>query len=191
VTKHKLMWLILITVPFWTSYLLRVFAWKVILGYNGVINSGLMELGLISEPLEFLLYNPFAVVLTLAHAWAAFAILPIYVSLEKIDRSLLEAASDLGENPVWCFLRVTLPLSMPGLIAASLLVFIPTVGDFVTPNLVGGTSGIMIGNVIQSLFGRANNWPFGAALSIISMVAITLIIVTFLRGPRILRRLAV
>jgi spermidine/putrescine transport system permease protein len=188
VTKHKLMWLILITVPFWTSYLLRVFAWKVILGYNGVINSGLMELGLISEPLEFLLYNPFAVVLTLAHAWAAFAILPIYVSLEKIDRSLLEAASDLGENPVWCFLRVTLPLSMPGLIAASLLVFIPTVGDFVTPNLVGGTSGIMIGNVIQSLFGRANNWPLGAALSIISMVAITLMIVTFLRGPRIFRR---
>ena len=147
-----------------------------------------MELGLISEPLEFLLYNPFAVVLTLAHAWAAFAILPIYVSLEKIDRSLLEAASDLGENPVWCFLRVTLPLSMPGLIAASLLVFIPTVGDFVTPNLVGGTSGIMIGNVIQSLFGSANNWPLGAALSIISMVAITLMIVTFLRGPRIFRR---
>jgi spermidine/putrescine transport system permease protein len=190
VTKHKLIWLILITVPFWTSYLLRVFAWKVILGYNGVINSGLIELGLISEPLEFLLYNPFAVVLTLAHAWAAFAILPIYVSLEKIDRSLLEAASDLGENPVWCFLRVTLPLSMPGLIAASLLVFIPTVGDFVTPNLVGGTSGIMIGNVIQSLFGRGNNWPFGAALSIISMMAITLMIVTFLRGPGILRRLA-
>ena len=120
VTKHKLMWLILITVPFWTSYLLRVFAWKVILGYNGVINSGLMELGLISEPLEFLLYNPFAVVLTLAHAWAAFAILPIYVSLEKIDRSLLEAATDLGDDPVKRFLRITLPLSMPGLIAASL-----------------------------------------------------------------------
>ncbi len=188
VTKHKLIWLILITVPFWTSYLLRVFAWKVILGYNGVINSGLVELGLISEPLVFLLYNPFAVVLTLAHAWAAFAILPIYVSLEKIDRSLLEAASDLGENPVWCFLRVTLPLSMPGLIAASLLVFIPTVGDFVTPNLVGGTSGIMIGNVIQSLFGRGNNWPLGAALSIITMMAITLLIVVFLRGPRSFRR---
>jgi spermidine/putrescine transport system permease protein len=188
VTKHKLIWLILITVPFWTSYLLRVFAWKVILGYNGVINSGLVELGLISEPLVFLLYNPFAVVLTLAHAWAAFAILPIYVSLEKIDRSLLEAATDLGDDPVKRFLRITLPLSMPGLIAASLLVFIPTVGDFVTPNLVGGTSGIMIGNVIQSLFGRANNWPLGAALSIITMMAITLMIVVFLRGPRSFRR---
>ena len=188
VTKHKLIWLILITVPFWTSYLLRVFAWKIILGYNGVINSGLMELGLIAEPLQFLLYNPFAVVITLAHAWAAFAILPIYVSLEKIDRSLLEAATDLGDNPVMRFLRVTLPLSMPGLIAASLLVFIPTVGDYVTPKLVGGTTGIMIGNVIQSMFGKANNWPLGAALSIISMLAITLMIVLFLWGTRSFRK---
>lgn len=188
VTKHKLIWLILITVPFWTSYLLRVFAWKIILGYNGVINSGLMELGLIAEPLAFLLYNPFAVVLTLAHAWAAFAILPIYVSLEKIDRSLLEAATDLGDGRIKRFIRITLPLSMPGLIAASMLVFIPTVGDYVTPNLVGGTSGIMIGNVIQSLFGRGNNMPFGAALSIITMVAITVMICLFLWGTRSFRR---
>ncbi len=187
VTKHKLIWLILITVPFWTSYLLRVFAWKIILGYKGVINSGLIELGVISEPLGFLLYNPFAVVLTLAHAWAAFAILPIYVSLEKIDRSLLEAATDLGDGPVMRFLRVTLPLSMPGLIAASLLVFIPTVGDYVTPKLVGGTS-IMIGNVIQSMFGVSNNWPFGAALSIITMITITVMICLFLWGTRSFRR---
>ncbi len=176
VTRNKLLWLILITVPFWTSYLLRVFAWKVILGYNGVINSGLKSLGLIAEPLEFLLYNPTAVVITLAHAWAAFAILPIYVSLEKIDRSLIEAATDLGDGPVMRFLRVTLPLSMPGVIAAGLLVFIPTVGDYVTPRLVGGTTGIMIGNIIQSMFGRGNNWPMGAALSVISMVTITLVV---------------
>jgi len=188
VTKHKLIWLILITVPFWTSYLLRVFAWKIILGYNGVINSGLIELGLITEPLQFLLYNPFSVVLTLAHAWAAFAILPIYVSLEKIDRSLLEAATDLGDTPVMRFLRVTLPLSMPGLIAASLLVFIPTVGDYVTPKLVGGTTGIMIGNVIQSMFGKAANWPLGAALSIITMIAITLVIGLFLWGTKSFRK---
>jgi spermidine/putrescine transport system permease protein len=128
------------------------------------------------------------VVLTLAHAWAAFAILPIYVSLEKIDRSLLEAATDLGDTPVKRFRRVTLPLSMPGVVAASLLVFIPTVGDFVTPNLVGGTSGTMIGNVIQSLFGRGNNWPFGASLSIITMFTITMLIVAFLWGNRILKR---
>ncbi len=180
VKKQKLVWLILITVPFWTSYLLRVFAWKIILGYNGVINSGLGSLGLIKEPLQFLLYNPTAVVITLAHAWAAFAILPIYVSLEKIDRSLLEAATDLGDGPAMRFLRVTLPLSMPGVIAASLLVFIPTVGDYVTPKLVGGTTGIMIGNVIQSMFGKANNWPMGAALSVISMLVITLLVTAFL-----------
>ncbi len=188
VTRHKLLWLILITVPFWTSYLLRVFSWKIILGYNGVLNSGLKSLGLIEEPLMFLLYNPFAVVITLAHAWAAFAILPIYVSLEKIDRSLLEAATDLGDGPVMRFLRVTLPLSMPGVIASSLLVFIPTVGDYVTPKLVGGTTGIMIGNVIQSQFGKANNWPMGAALSVISMIAITLLICAVLWGTKRARR---
>ncbi len=180
VKKNKLIWLILITVPFWTSYLLRVFAWKVILGYNGVINSGLISLGVIGEPLEFLLYNPTAVVLTLAHAWAAFAILPIYVSLEKIDRSLLEAATDLGDTPRERFWRVTWPLSLPGMIAAGLLVFIPTVGDYVTPKLVGGTTGIMIGNIVQSQFGKANNWPMGAALSVISMLLITILVVTFI-----------
>jgi spermidine/putrescine transport system permease protein len=180
VHRRKLLWIILITVPFWTSYLLRVFAWKVILGFNGAINSGLVHAGLIQQPLEFLLYNPTAVTITLAHAWAAFAILPIYVSLEKIDRSLLEAATDLGDNPVQRFFRVTLPLSMPGTIAATLLVFIPTVGDYVTPSLVGGTSGIMIGNVIASLFGKANNQPLGSAVSIMSMIIITILVCIFL-----------
>ncbi|MEM7172923.1 MAG: ABC transporter permease [Pseudomonadota bacterium] len=180
VKKNKLMWIILITVPFWTSYLLRVFAWKIILGYSGVVNSGLMTMGWIQAPLEFLLYNQFAVVLTLAHAWAAFAILPIYVSLEKMDKTLLEAATVLGDGPVMRFFRVTLPLSMPGVVAASLLVFIPTVGDFVTPALLGGPKGLMIGNLIQLQFAKANNWPLGAALSIISLMAITLCVCAFL-----------
>ena len=187
IKRDKLVWLILITVPFWTSYLLRVFAWKIVLGYNGVVNSGLTSLGFIDEPVTFLLYNETAVVITLAHAWAAFAILPIYVSLEKIDRSLLEAASDLGEGPIMAFLRVTLPLSLPGVIAASLLVFIPTVGDFVTPSLVGGTTGIMVGNVIQSLFEGQANWPMGAALSFISMFVITLVVCVFLWGTKRVR----
>nr|VFJ53922.1 MAG: spermidine/putrescine transport system permease protein [Candidatus Kentron sp. FM]VFJ54792.1 MAG: spermidine/putrescine transport system permease protein [Candidatus Kentron sp. FM]VFK08898.1 MAG: spermidine/putrescine transport system permease protein [Candidatus Kentron sp. FM] len=182
VTRHKMVWLILITLPFWTSYLLRVFAWKLILGYNGVINSGLLWLGVIEQPLDFLLYNASAVVLTLAHAWAAFAILPIYISLSKIDRSLLEAAHDLGEGPVMTFFRVTLPLSLPGVVAAALLVFIPTVGDYVTPKLVGGTTGIMIGNLIQSAFGRGDDWPLGAAISVVSMAAITLAVCIFLLG---------
>ncbi len=179
VKRNKLVWLILITVPFWTSYLLRVFAWKVVLGFNGVINSGLMTLGIIEAPLEFILYNPTAVVITLAHAWAAFAILPIYVSLEKIDRSLLEAAADLGEGPGMSFLRVTLPLSMPGVIVSSLLVFIPTTGDYVTPNLVGGPTGIMIGNIVVSLFGNANNWPLGATTAVMSMLFIAFLVCIF------------
>ena len=188
IKTNKLVWLILITVPFWTSYLLRVFAWKLMLGYNGVVNSGLKSIGVISEPLEFLLYNPTAVTITLAHAWAAFAILPIYVSLEKIDRSLLEAARDLGENAFMTFVRVTLPLSLPGVIAASLLVFIPTVGDYVTPSLVGGPSGIMIGNIIQSMFGKAFNWPLGAAISVMVMFTITAMVCAFLWGTHQFRR---
>jgi spermidine/putrescine transport system permease protein len=182
VQRNKMMWLILITLPFWTSYLLRVFSWKLILGYNGVINSALMSLGLIDQPLDFILYNTNAVVLTLAHAWAAFAILPIFVSLQKIDKTLIEAAHDLGEGNLATFMRVTLPLSMPGVIAASLLVFIPTVGDYVTPKLVGGPNGLMIGNLIQTAFGRLDNWPLGAAISVISMLTVTAVVCAFLFG---------
>jgi len=173
VRRHKIIWLILITIPFCTSYLLRVFAWKIILGYNGIINSGLKWLGIIDQPLAFLLHNPLAVVITLAHAWAPIAILPIFVSLEKMDRSLLEAATDLGDSPVQRFLRVTLPLSIPGVVAASMLVFIPTVGDYITPQLVGGPDGMMVGSLMHALFFRANDWPLGSALAIISALAIT------------------
>jgi spermidine/putrescine transport system permease protein len=172
VTSHKALWIVLLTIPFWTSYLLRVFAWKIVLGYNGAINTGLKALGIISAPLEFLLYNPVAVMITLAHAWVTFAVLPIYVSLDKIDRSLLEAATDLGDSKWQRFWRVTLPLSAPGTIAASLLVFIPTVGDYVTPTLVGGPGGTMVGNLIQELFLKQDNAPLGAALSIVMMLVI-------------------
>ncbi len=178
-TSKKSLWLLLITIPFWSSYLLRVFSWKLILGFNGVLNSALIGLGITREPLSFLLYNEFAVVLTLAHAWAPFAILPLYVSLQKIDRSLLEAATDLGSGPVRRFLRVTLPLTIPGIIAASLIIFIPTVGDYVTPALVGGSDGKMIANLIQVQFGAANNWPLGATLSLLSMFVVGLVAISF------------
>jgi spermidine/putrescine transport system permease protein len=180
ITKNKLTWLILINIPFVTSYLLRVLAWKIMLGDRGVINGTLEGLGFIEEPLGFLLYSRFAVVLTLTHAWAAFAILPIYVSLQKIDRSLLEAAADLGDGPIKRFLRITLPLSMPGVIAAAVIEFIPTVGDYLTPMMVGGTRGIMIGQIIAAQFGAANNWPLGAALTIITMFTITGIVCAFI-----------
>ncbi|MEQ1936709.1 ABC transporter permease [Mesorhizobium sp. CN5-321] len=172
--RHKGLWLFLITIPFWTSYLLRVMSWKVILGYNGVLNSGLEALGIIHEPITALLYNSTAVIITLVHAWAAFAILPIFVSLEKVDRTLIEAARDLGDGPLRSFLRVTLPLSAPGVISALLIVMIPTVGDYVTPKLVGGKDGVMIANAIQAQFGRAANWPLGAALSVTTMIVVTL-----------------
>ena len=183
-TQRKTLWLLLVTIPFWSSYLLRVFAWKLILGFNGVLNSGLMTTGVIEEPLTVLLYNAGAVVLTLAHAWAPFAILPIYVSLQKIDKSLLEAATDLGEGPVMRFLRVTLPLSVPGIIAACLIIFIPTVGDYVTPALVGGSDGKMIANLIQIQFGAANNWPLGATLSLLAMLIVTFVALVFVIGAR-------
>jgi len=187
--QRKSLWIFMITIPFWTSYLIRVFLWKVILGYNGVLNSGLQVAGIIEEPLSFILYNANAVVITLAHAYAPFAILPIYVALEKIDRSLLEAAQDLGESALRAFWRVTLPLAMPGVVAAVLIVFIPTIGDYVTPRLVGGPGGLMIANMIQTQFLRLNDAPMGAALAVLAMLivgACALIFVAlnarFLRG---------
>lgn len=172
--SRKSLWLFLITIPFWTSYLIRVFLWKVILGYNGVVNTALLELRLIDEPLTFILYNLNSVVITLAHAYAVFAILPIYVALEKIDRSLLEAAQDLGENRLTTFLRVTLPLSVPGIVGAVLIVFIPVIGDYITPELMGGPGGRLMSNMIQVQFLQINDAPLGSALSIVTMLAVGL-----------------
>ena len=177
--SKKSIWLFLITIPFWTSYLIRVFLWKVILGYNGVINSALLQLGIIDEPLTFILYNVNAVIITLAHAFAPFAILPIFVVLEKIDRSLLEASQDLGETKFFTFLRVTLPLSMTGVVGAVLIVFIPTIGDYVTPELMGGAGGKLIANMIQTQFLQLNNAPLGAALAIVAMICVTAISLIF------------
>ncbi|SFR39172.1 spermidine/putrescine transport system permease protein [Yoonia tamlensis] len=176
---RKSLWLFLITIPFWTSYLIRVFLWKVILGYNGVINTGLLNIGLIDEPLTFILYNVNAVIITLAHAFAPFAILPIFVALEKIDRSLLEASQDLGESKFMTFIRITLPLAMPGVVGAVLIVFIPTIGDYVTPELMGGAGGKLIANMIQTQFLALNNAPLGAALAIVAMLCVTAISLVF------------
>lgn len=187
--NRKALWLFLITIPFWTSYLIRMFLWKVILGYNGVLNSLLLWLEMITEPVTFLLYNANAVVIALTHGWAPFAILPIFVSLEKIDRSLLEASKDLGDNSVQQFFRVILPLSAPGVIGAALIIFIPTVGDYITPKLVGGTDGLMIANMIQVQFSKANNAPLAAALSMSSLMIVSFIAIVFvLFNKKYLRR---
>lgn len=174
--RHRNLLLFLVSLPFWTSYLLRVFSWKIVLAYNGVLNSALLELGLIHEPITALLNTPSAVVITLAHAYAAFAVLPIYVSLSSVPGNLFEAAADLGARSSQRFIRVILPLSMPGVLSAALVVFVPTVGDYVTPALVGGPSSTLIGSLIQSQFGKADDWPAGSAMAVVSMFAIGLVI---------------
>ncbi len=156
----------LVIVPLWVSYLVRGYAWKTILGTDGVLNGFLQYFHVTHEPVSALLYSPFAVVLMLTHIYTPFVFLPIYAALEHIPRPLLEASHDLGANPRSTFFRVVLPLSMPGLLAGATFAFVLTLGDFLAPLLVGGPSGTMIANVVQSLFGAAYDWPLGAAISV-------------------------
>jgi spermidine/putrescine transport system permease protein len=183
-TTRKYILLLLLIAPFLTSYLLRVLAWKVILGSQGVINTLFFWTGLRSpdHPVSQLLYSRFAVMLVLAYIWLPFVALPIFVSLESLDRRLLEAASDLGASRWQAFLRVTLPLSVPGVVAAFLFVFIPTVGEFVTPSLVGGTSGYMYGNQITDLFGTGfPDWRTGSVLALFLLAVVGVLTAVFSR----------
>ncbi|HUF06905.1 MAG TPA: ABC transporter permease [Candidatus Binatia bacterium] len=170
------LFLTLLLVPFAVSYLLRVMAWKLMLGPEGGINSLLSTLGLTAEPIGLLLYSRPAVIITLIYIWIPFAALPIYAAMQRIDRSQLEAAADLGAGPWSRFWRVTVPLSLPGALLTFFMVFIPTVGEYVTPALVGGTDGIMYGNIIGGFFTRSANWPMGSAMAMI-MLALTLTLV--------------
>jgi spermidine/putrescine transport system permease protein len=156
----------LVIIPLWASYLVRGYAWKTILGSDGVLNGFLQYLHITQRPVEFFLYSPFAVVLTLTHIYTPFTFLPIYASLEHVPRNLIEASHDLGASPWSTFRRVVLPLSLPGVLAGATFAFVLTLGDFLAPQLVGGPSGIMISNIVVSLFGAAYNWPLGAAISL-------------------------
>ncbi len=160
----------LVIVPLWVSYLVRGYAWKTILGTDGVLNGALQYLHITHEPVSALLYSPFAVILMLTHIYTPFVFLPIYASLEHIPRPLLEASHDLGANPRSTFFRVVLPLSMPGLLAGATFAFVLTLGDFLAPLLVGGSSSNMIANIVQSLFGAAYDWPLGAAISVFILI---------------------
>ena len=162
----------LVIIPLWVSYLVRAYAWKTILGSDGVLNTLLQYVHLTKHPLEFLLYSPFAVVLTLTHIYTPFTFLPIYASLEHIPRNLVEASHDLGASPMQTFWRVILPLSIPGVLAGATFAFVLSLGDFLAPLLLGGPSGIMISNVVVSLFGAAYNWPLGAAISLCMLVLV-------------------
>ena len=162
----------LVIIPLWVSYLVRAYAWKTILGSDGVLNTLLQYVHLTQHPLNFLLYSPFAVVLTLTHIYTPFAFLPIYASLEHIPRHLVEASHDLGASPFQTFWRVVFPLSIPGVVAGATFAFVLSLGDFLAPLLLGGPSGIMISNIVVSLFGAAYNWPLGAAISFCMMVLV-------------------
>jgi spermidine/putrescine transport system permease protein len=162
----------LVIIPLWVSYLVRAYAWKTILGSDGVLNTLLQYVHVTHHPLDFLLYSPFAVVLTLTNIYTPFAFLPIYASLEHIPRNLVEASHDLGASPLQTFWRVILPLSIPGVVAGATFAFVLSLGDFLAPLLLGGPSGIMISNIVVSLFGAAYNWPLGAAISFCMMVLV-------------------
>jgi spermidine/putrescine transport system permease protein len=174
--RRASLYLTLLLVPFAVSYLLRVMAWKLMLGPEGGINSLLAFIGLTDEPIQLLLYSRAAVVITLVYVWVPFAALPIYAAMQRIERHQLEAAADLGAAPWSRFWRITVPLSVPGIVATFFMVFIPSVGEYVTPGLVGGTEGIMYGNIIQGFFTRSANWPVGAAMAM-TMLVLTLIVV--------------
>ncbi|MBW4654649.1 MAG: ABC transporter permease [Kaiparowitsia implicata GSE-PSE-MK54-09C] len=165
---------LLVILPLWSSYLVRVFAWKIILGYNGVLNSALLALGILQEPSSIFLYNQFSTVLTFVHVWLPFMILPVITAFEKLPDDLLEASADLNAPPVATVWRVVLPLVTPGVFAGSINVFALTMGDFITPSLVGGPGGIMLGNVISSQFGVAYNWPLGSAFALVVMLIVFL-----------------
>lgn len=178
--RWKRILLVLTVIPFWTSFLIRTYAWMLLLRSEGVINSALMQVGLIGEPLK-LLYNDFAVLVGQVYGELPFMILPIYVALEKLDNRLLEASQDLGANRFWTFLKVTLPLSRPGVIAGIVLVFIPSLGAFITPDLLGGAKSVMIGNLIQNQFTQLNQ-PFGSALSLMLTAAVLLLLFLAMRA---------
>ncbi|MFZ1469495.1 MAG: ABC transporter permease [Paracoccaceae bacterium] len=175
--ERKSLWLFLITIPFWTSYIIRVALWRTILGYNGIVDNFLTAIGL--EPANILANGVAAITITLAHAFAPFAVLPIFVSLEKVDRSLLEAGQDLGESRWSTFLRVTLPLTMPGVIAAVLIVFIPTVGDYVTPKLIGGGQVPMIANLMETEMLTKRDQAMGSAIAVAAMSIVAVISIIF------------
>ena len=178
--QHKNLYLQLVMLPFWTSFLVRTYAWLFLLRDTGLINSALQALGIIENPLP-MLYNDGAVLLGLVYGYLPFMVLPIYATLERMDPSLADAAADLGARPLATLFRVTIPLCKPGIIAGSVLVFIPSLGAYLTPDFLGGGRTVLIGNLVQNQFTTARDWPFGSAVSIILMGLVTVLVWVFLR----------
>lgn len=181
----KALLILMLFLPFWASYVVRAFVWLPILGRNGAINSGLMSMGVIDQPIEWLLYNEGSVLLGLVYVYTLFMALPIYMSLEKIDPKLIEAAADLGARPLRVFVEVLLPLSMPGVVSGCIMVFLLTMSAYVTPQLLGGPQGIMAGNIIASQFLSSNDWAFGSALSMVMIVVVMLLFLSVGRKTKV------
>ena len=179
----RMILVIALFMPFWTSYVIRTFLWLPILGRNGVVNHALLWLGVIDEPLGGLLYNEGVIYLGLVYVYTLFMVLPIYLALDRLDPKLIEAAADLGATPFHIFRRIILPLSWPGVLSGCIMVFLLSCGAFVTPSLLGGPSATMFGNLISSQFAHSNNWAFGSALSIVLIVVVLLFLL--LAGRRI------
>jgi spermidine/putrescine transport system permease protein len=178
--RHKNLYLQLVMLPFWTSFLVRTYAWLFLLRDTGLINTALQSLGIIHEPLQ-MLYTNGAVLLGLVYGYLPFMVLPIYAILERLDPSLTEAAADLGARPLRAVFSVIVPLSKPGIIAGCVLVFIPCLGAYLTPDLLGGGRTVLVGNLVQNQFTTARDWPFGSAVSMFLMVLVTALVWIFLR----------
>ena len=178
--RHKYLYLQLVMLPFWTSFLVRTYAWLFLLRDTGLINTTLQAVGIIHSPLP-LLYSSGAVLLGLVYGYLPFMVLPIYATLERLDPALLEAAADLGARPWSALFRVVVPLSRPGIAAGSILVFIPCLGAYLTPDLLGGGRVVLLGNLVQDQFTTARDWPFGSAVSILLMALVTLAVWGYLR----------
>jgi spermidine/putrescine transport system permease protein len=178
--RRRNLYLQLVMLPFWTSFLVRTYAWLFLLRETGLINTVLLKLGLIHAPLS-LLYNDSAVLLGLVYGYVPFMVLPIYATLERLDPSLAEAAADLGARPLTAVFRVILPLAKPGIIAGSILVFVPCLGAYLTPDLLGGGRTVLVGNLVQNQFTTARDWPFGSAVSIALMAVVLILLWAFLR----------
>ena len=174
--RHRYLLYQAVIIPLWVSYLVRAYAWKVIFGNEGVLNTLLMWSHAVSHPLSFLLYSPFAVIVTLTHIYVPFVVLPVVASLEKIPRELLESSSDLGGRPLQTFLRIILPLSLPGVVSGATFALLLSFGDFLAPLLLGGPSSVMIANIVANLFGADYNWPLGAAVAVVILGVVVVIL---------------
>jgi spermidine/putrescine transport system permease protein len=181
----KSIFLVLLFLPFWSSYVVRTFVWLPMLGRSGLINSILLDLGVINAPLDWLLYNEGTTHVALVYVYTLFMTLPIYLSLDKLDPKLIEAAADLGASPWRTFRRVILPLSMPGVLSGCVMVFLLACGAYVTPQLLGGTTGIMFGNIIAPQYTVTNNWALGCALSVVLIMVVLMCLALFGRKVRL------